>query len=71
MMRRISNSTVLYIITLLAIVVVFVLIGRSHWASGMMHGNNSMNMDNINWLQILIGVIIGFIIGLLYSKRKW
>lgn len=69
-MRKIPNPTLLYIITLLAIVVVFVLVGKSNWASGMMHGNNSMSMDNINWLQILIGVVIGFLIGLVYSGRK-
>ncbi len=70
-MRKTSNQTLLYIVALLAIVVVFLLLGGSHWASGMMHGSRLMNMNNINWLQILIGVVIGFIIGLLYSRRKW
>ena len=41
---------------------------------GMMHGNNSMGMNNYNWTQILIGLgivcLIGFIIWVVISKRK-
>ncbi len=70
-MRKLSNTTLIYIVAILAIVVVFLLLGGSHWASGMMHDNRSMNMANINWLQILIGVVIGFVLGLLYARRKW
>lgn len=70
-MRKISNQTLLYTVAGLAIVVVFLLMGGSQWASRMMHGNRSMNMDNLNWLQILIGLGIGFVLGILYSRRKW
>jgi len=42
--------------------------------NGMMHGNNSMGMNNLNWTQILIGLgvvcLIGFIIWVVISKRK-
>ena len=42
--------------------------------NGMMHGNNSMGMNNLNWTQILIGLgvvcLIGFIIWAIISKRK-
>ena len=41
---------------------------------GMMHGNNSMGMNNLNWTQILIGIgvvcLIGFIIWVMVSRRK-
>jgi membrane protease YdiL (CAAX protease family) len=70
-MRKLSNQTLIYIVALLAVVVFFLLLGGSEWASGMMHSNRSMNMDNINWLQILIGAIIGFVLGILYSRRNW
>lgn len=69
-MRKISNQTLLYTVAVLVVVVVFLLMGGSHWASGMMHGNRSMNMDNLNWLQILISLAIGFVLGVLYSRRK-
>jgi hypothetical protein len=42
--------------------------------NGMMHGDNSMGMNNLNWTQILIGLgvvcLIGFIIWVVISKRK-
>ena len=42
--------------------------------NGMMHGNNSIGMNNLNWTQILIGLgvvcLIGFIIWVVISKRK-
>ena len=42
--------------------------------NGMMHGNNSMGMNNLNWTQILIGLgvvcLIAFIIWVVISKRK-
>jgi ABC-type antimicrobial peptide transport system permease subunit len=41
---------------------------------GMMHGDNSMGMNNLNWTQILIGLgvvcLIGFIIWVVISRRK-
>jgi hypothetical protein len=41
---------------------------------GMMQGNNSMGMNNVSWVQILIGIgivcLIGFIIWVVMSKRK-
>jgi len=43
-------------------------------SNGMMHGDNSMGMNNWNWTQILIGIVvvclIGFIIWFVVSKRK-
>jgi ABC-type antimicrobial peptide transport system permease subunit len=41
---------------------------------GMMHGSNSMGMNNYNWTQILIGLgvicLIGLIIWAVISRRK-
>jgi len=70
-MRKISNQTLIYIVAILVIIVCVLFLGGSEWAKGMMHGNNSMNMDNINWLQILIGAVIGFVLGILYARRNW
>jgi len=38
---------------------------------GMMHGGgSSMNMGNWNWIQILIGIILGFLLGYLFARRR-
>jgi len=36
-----------------------------------MHGSLSLDMANWNWIQILIGMAIGFVLGLLLARRKW
>jgi len=38
---------------------------------GMMHGGgNSMNMGNWNWVLILLGIIIVFLLGYLVARRR-
>ena len=38
---------------------------------GMMHGGNgSMNMGNWNWVLILLGLIIVFLLGYLVARRR-
>jgi len=70
-MRRLSNTTLTYLVALLVIVVAFLLLGGGPWVKGMMHGGGSMGMGNLNWIQIVISLGIGFVLGLLYSKRRW
>lgn len=41
---------------------------------GSMHMNNrALGMDNLNWMPILIALAIGFVLGILFSRRrrKW
>jgi TRAP-type C4-dicarboxylate transport system permease small subunit len=68
--RRITKT----ITTSLCFFVFMVLIIACDTGNGMMHGNNSMGMNNLNWTQILIGLgvvcLIGFIIWVVISKRK-
>ena len=37
---------------------------------GTMHINRSMGMDHLNWFPILISLAIGFILGMLFTKRR-
>ena len=38
---------------------------------GMMHGGgSSMNMGNWNWVLILIGIIIVFLLGYFFARRR-
>jgi len=66
-----TSSTAVYIIALVAIIVIFLLLGGGPWIKEIMHGSLSLDMANWNWIQILIGVAIGFVLGLLLARRKW
>jgi hypothetical protein len=52
------------------IIISFFLLGGIPWLRGMMHWNRTIGMDNWNWVQIIISLGIGFIIGLLVAKRR-
>jgi hypothetical protein len=66
-----SNRTALYLIAVVVIIVAFLLLGGGPWMTGMMHGGRSMGSVHLNWIQIFIGIVIGFLLGLLASQRKW
>ncbi|MFO7656184.1 MAG: hypothetical protein R6W78_03890 [Bacteroidales bacterium] len=69
--RLTSNTTVFYFLAVVVIVVAFLLLGGWPWLKSLSHGGRSMNMANLNWLQIIIGLGIGFVLGLLAGRRKW
>ena len=68
--RRITKT----ITASLCFFVLMVLIVACNTENGMMNGSNPMGMNNLNWTQILIGVgivcLIGLIIWVVISKRK-
>ncbi len=66
-----SNRTTLYIIAVVIIIVAFLLLGGGPWMTGMMHRGRSMGTIHLNWVQILISLVLGFLLGVLASKRKW
>jgi hypothetical protein len=65
-----TNKTVYYIIALLVIVIAFLLLGGGPWIKGLAHQHGSTGMATLRWGQILIGIVIGFLIGLIFSKRR-
>ena len=76
-----KNSTAIYLIAIIIIIVAFLLLGGGPWArgiihgpgighGGMMHRNCSLNMANWNWLTIFISMGIGFVLGILFARRK-
>jgi hypothetical protein len=71
--RRVSarNTTALYIIAIVVIIVFFLLLGGGAWLKGVSHAGRSMGLVHWNWVQILISIGIGFLLGILASKRKW
>jgi len=69
--RITTNTTVLYIIAIVIIIVAFLLLGGGPWVRGMMHGSRSIGMTHLNWVQILVSLAIGFLLGLLAGRRKW
>ena len=70
-MTQLSRKTLTYVVALLVIVVAFLLLGGGPWMTGMMHRGRSMGTVHLNWVQILISLGIGFLLGLLASRRKW
>jgi len=70
--RRIAtlNTTALTIIGIMAIIVAFLLLGGGSWLKGMMHGNSLRGFANLNWMQILISLGLGFLLGLAVSRKK-
>jgi membrane associated rhomboid family serine protease len=66
-----SNRTALYLIAVVVIILAFFLLGGGPWMTGMMHRGRSIGSVHMNWIQIFIGLVIGFLLGLLTSRRKW
>ena len=66
-----TNTTATYIIAISVIIVAFLLLGGGPWIRGMMHGRGSMSMSHLNWAQILISLVIGFLLGFIAGRRKW
>jgi len=66
-----TNKTALYVIAIVVIIVSFLLLGGGPWMTGMMHRGSSMGTVHLNWVQILISLGLGFLLGLLASRRKW
>jgi hypothetical protein len=69
--RITSNSTALYLIAIVVIIVAFLLLGGGPWIKGMIHGRGSIGMAHLNWAQILVSLGLGFLLGLIVSRRKW
>ena len=66
-----KNKTLVYVIAIAIIVIAFFLLGGGHWLNGSMHRGRHVNMNNLHWVQIIISLIIGFVLGLFVAKRKW
>jgi uncharacterized protein YneF (UPF0154 family) len=64
-----TNNT-LYIIAIVVIIVAFLLLGGGQWINGLMHKSRTIGIANLNWLQILIGLAVGFILGVLFTRRS-
>jgi hypothetical protein len=66
-----SGKIVTTIKTVLCFVALMVIIVACDNQPGMMHGNGgSSYMGNWNWIQILVGIILGFLLGYLFARRK-
>lgn len=63
-----KNQTLVYVIAIAVIVVAFLLLGGGHWMNRTM---NQSHMNNWNWTQIIVSLVVGIVIGLLVAKRKW
>jgi hypothetical protein len=69
-----TNSTAIYFIAFIVIIVAFLLLGGGEWLKEMththMHGGRSLGMANWNWPTILICLGLGFLLGWVASRRR-
>jgi hypothetical protein len=68
MMTKRETRLVYYAVAIAVIVIAFLLLGGGPWLKGMGHGSGSMGMTTLRWGQILIGMILGFVLGLISSR---
>lgn len=66
---RSSNNTIIYLVALLIIVVAFFLLGGDTWFKGAMHGGSG-SLGTLQWGQIVIALIIGFILGYVFARKR-
>lgn len=66
-----TSSSAVYIIALVVIIVAFLLLGGGTWLKETFNGSATINMANWNWMQIIISLAIGFVLGLLSGRRRW
>jgi len=60
------------IVSVISLIAVVLMVSACDTGQSMMHGDNSMGMDNWNysWPQIIGGFLGGLIIGFLVGRRK-
>ena len=67
----ITNTTVIYVIAVLVIIVSFFLLGGGLWIGEIMHGYRTTGLAHLNWIQIIISLGLGFLLGWIVAKRRW
>jgi len=71
MSTRRNTTAIYYGLAVVVIIVAFLLLGGGPWIKGMMHGSGSTGMAQLNWGQILVSSGLGFLLGIIVSRRKW
>lgn len=68
---KLEKNTIAILVTLIVIVfVVYLLFGNSPWVNGMMHQGRSIGIGNWNWLQIIVSICIGILIGWVVARKR-
>ncbi len=70
MSTRRETTILYYVIAFVVIVVAFLLLGGGPWMKGMMHGSGSISVSGLHWGQILISLVLGFLLGWLFARRR-
>jgi hypothetical protein len=71
MTTRKETVTIYYVVAIAVIVIAFLMLGGGPWLRSLGHGTGSMRMATLHWGQILIGMVLGFLVGWIASRRKW
>lgn len=68
--RKASNTTLAYIIIAVLILVIILILGGPYWHRGA-NLSRSIGYSHWNWVQILVSLSVGIIIGwFLHKKRR-
>ncbi|HAM09417.1 MAG: hypothetical protein A2X05_05985 [Bacteroidetes bacterium GWE2_41_25] len=68
MITRRETRIIYYAVAIGIVVIAFLLLGGGPWLKGIGHGNGSMGMSTLHWGQILVGMVLGFLVGLISSR---
>ncbi|MDO8896205.1 MAG: hypothetical protein Q7V19_01045 [Bacteroidales bacterium] len=68
---RSSNKSIGYLVSILVIVIAFFLLEGDTWLKEAIQ-RGSVNIGTLHWAQIIIALIVGFILGLVFTRRgRW
>jgi uncharacterized membrane protein len=65
-----SNTLIIYILVAVAVIVLVIWLAGGTTFNGRFHGNHTYISTGWNWIQILISLAIGFVLGILFSRRR-
>jgi H+/Cl- antiporter ClcA len=71
MKNRTASNSVLYTIALVVIIVAFLLLGGGPWFNDIVHGSRLHFMAGWHWVEILISSCLGFLLGMVVTKKNW
>ena len=68
MMTRRETRIVYYVVAIAVIIIAFLLLGGGPWLKGLGNGQGSIGVSTLHWGQILIGMVLGFLVGLISTR---
>jgi H+/Cl- antiporter ClcA len=68
---RATRSSIQYLIAFVVIILAFMLLGGSQWFNNFAQGSRLNVVAGWNWAEILISLCLGFLLGVVVTKKNW